>query len=272
MRRLFTTCRFDLVELLLVAFFAAFLGWSFRPSVASRTYGDVLTQQEYNRLRERYGPDKYSEHEEEWIIRDFFGDRREGTFVDIGANDYRRGSNTYFLEQNLGWSGIAVDPQESFAAGYLEQRPRTRFFPLFVSDTSNDQVKLFVSRNSLVASSTPEFTESFGTKAAEVSVRTITLTDLLDAARITKIDLLSIDVELAEPTVLAGFDINRFRPRLVCIEGHPQVRQLILDFFARNEYVLSGHYLRIDEDNLWFQPDDDKATGAPSIGRQPISR
>jgi hypothetical protein len=32
-------------------------------------------------------------------------DRREGVFVDIGANHYRDASKTYYLETRLGWSG-----------------------------------------------------------------------------------------------------------------------------------------------------------------------
>lgn len=36
-----------------------------------------------------------------------------------------------------------------------------------------------------------------------------------------------MDLELHEAAALAGFDIQRFRPALVCIEGHPEVRQQI---------------------------------------------
>lgn len=219
--------RFDLVEMALVAVFAAVFAAvvvsSLRPN--HNTYGDELTQQVYASLRTSFGPAKYSEHEEEWIIRDFFGGLSDGVFVDIGANHYKQGSNTYYLEAEAGWSGIAVDPQASFAPDYRKHRPRTRFYPFFVSNESNKSAKLFVGRNSLVASSDQLFTESFGAPATATDVPTITLTDLLDSAGIQKIDLLSIDVELAEPAVLAGFAVNRFQPRLVCIEGHPQVRQ-----------------------------------------------
>ena len=45
-----------------------------------------------------------------------------------------------------------------------------------------------------------------------------TLNNLLARQEIARIDFLSIDVEGAEPKVLAGFDIQRFKPRLVCIE------------------------------------------------------
>ena len=54
---------------------------------------------------------------------------------------------------------------------------------------------------------------------------------------------MSIDIELWEPKALAGFDIDRFKPKLVCIEAHQQVRQQILDYFAHHRYVVVGKYL-----------------------------
>ena len=83
---------------------------------------------------------------------------------------------------------------------------------------------------------------------------TITLNDLLPRHGISRVDFLSMDIELSEPKALAGFDIRRFRPELVCIEAHSEVRQQILDYFARNAYVIVGRYLLADSHNLWFAP------------------
>ena len=51
----------------------------------------------------------YSQFDEELIIRDFFQDRRGGFFLDVGAADPDVNNTTYYLEKNLGWSGIGVD-------------------------------------------------------------------------------------------------------------------------------------------------------------------
>jgi hypothetical protein len=83
---------------------------------------------------------------------------------------------------------------------------------------------------------------------------TATLDDLLTQHGVTEIDFVSIDIELHEPQALAGFSIARFRPALVCIEAHPEVRQQILDYFARHDYVVVGEYLHVDETNLYFMP------------------
>jgi FkbM family methyltransferase len=212
---------------------------------------------EYRWFKAQYGPSHDSEHAEEWIVRDFFRDRRGGTFVDVGSNHYRSLSNTYYLDQTLGWSGIAIDAQEEYGPDYVTHRPRTKFFSFFVSDQSDAKESLFVPRtNKLVASSSPGFSGRFDTAPQERKVSTITLNDLLDRAGISKVDFLSMDIELAEPKALAGFDIERFKPSLVVVESHAEIRQQLLDYFVKHRYSVVGRYLRADPDNLWFAPSD----------------
>jgi FkbM family methyltransferase len=215
----------------------------------------VQSAYEMQFFRDRYGPDHNTEREEEWMIRDYFQDRRGGVFVDVGANHYRSANKTYYLETKLGWSGLAVEPQREFAAEYAKYRPRTKFLPFFVSDVSNETARLYVLKaSSLVASSDPEFVKKFGNPDEVREVPTITLTDLLDAHGIKRVDFLSMDIELHEPRALKGFDIDRFKPSLVCIEALLPVRQQILDYFARHGYVAVGKYLWVDLENLYFAP------------------
>ena len=204
-----------------------------------------------------YGPSRHSRNTEEWLIRDFFQDRRSGVFVDVGANHYRDESNTYFLETQLGWSGVAVDALEAFAADYRVHRPRTQYFARFVSDVTDATAQFYVpEENTLVASASFEFTEREGTPGVANEVRTTTLDALLERVGLTHIDFLTMDIELAEPKALAGFDVDRYRPALVCVEAHPDVRQEILDYFTRHGYTVVGKYLRMDPKNLYFSPLD----------------
>lgn len=53
---------------------------------------------------------------------------------------------------------------------------------------------------------------------------------------------------------LAGFDIERYRPALVCIEMHRQVKQRILDYFSNYGYVLLEKYKDLDPANSYFIP------------------
>lgn len=222
----------------------------------------VSRNPEYEWFKGKYGPAHFSEHAEEWIVRDFFGDERDGIFVDVGAYHYKQFSNTYYLEQALGWSGLAIDAQEEFAADYGKYRPRTRFIAAFVSDRSDALESFFVPDwNRLVASSSKSFSDRYDTSGKERKVRTITLDDLLQRTGIARLDFLSMDIELAEPKALAGFDLGRYRPRLVCVEAHADIRQFLLNYFADRNYRVVGRYLRADPHNLWFAPGDSTLPG-----------
>jgi FkbM family methyltransferase len=260
MRRWWNKPRFDVLELVLVSVAVAFA-----VSLVTehfRIRATYIAIPEGTELWSKYGPSRSSEHIEEWIIRDFFNDRRRGFFVDVGANDYRRDSNTYYLETTLDWSGLAIEPQRQFEADYHRYRPRSRFLPFFISDTSNQEATMYsLKSNSLVTSSDKQFTERFGKDSVAVKAPTITLDDLLEREQVTAIDFLSMDIELAEPKALKGFDVERYRPKLVCIEAHPEVRQQILDYFARHRYVIVGKYLRADSANLYFTPASQQAEG-----------
>jgi FkbM family methyltransferase len=252
--------KLNLLELALIAVLVAVLAFAlgrYRTELRLRPFLSAGAS-DLQALAGRFGPARHSRYGEEWIIRDFFQDRRGGVFVDVGANHYRDESNTYYLETELGWSGVAIEPQEKFAADYARHRPRTTFMPLFVSDVSNREATLYVPKSDLVASSNKEFaaTQNGASDVTSLRTTTTTLDDVLDRSGITSIDFLSMDIELAEPAALAGFSIERFRPGLACIEGHEEVRQQILDYFARHGYVMVGKYWLADSENLWFAPLD----------------
>ena len=112
---------------------------------------------------------------------------------------------------------------------------------------------MYVPTNDLIASADPAFVQGEGgTEVKPMKVNTTTLDDILERSGITRIDFLSVDVELHEPMVFKGFSIERFQPKLVCAESHLEVRQQILDYFAAHNYVVVGKYLRADTENLWF--------------------
>ena len=272
----FRVHRSTIVMFLVIGTLAAAAIWDLgrRPRSAGPVTGraeraPVQSAYEMEFFRKKYGPEHQTEREEEWMIRDYFNERRGGVFVDVGANHYRATSKTYYLETKLGWSGIAVEPQREFAADYAKHRPRTKLLPFFVSDSSNDTARLYIIRNmSPVASSDEAFVRRFGKPDEVREVPTITLTDLLAAERVDRIDFLSMDIELHEPQALKGFDIERFKPSLVCIEALLPVRQQILNYFAAHGYVLVGKYVWVDLENLYFAPLDTVVT---SFGGQEIT-
>src|ERR1035438_273868 len=72
------------------------------------------------------------EIEEKELVWKFFGQRRTGVFVEVGANDPVAGSQTWLLEQN-GWQGILVEPQASLCKKLRPARPRSQVFQVACS-------------------------------------------------------------------------------------------------------------------------------------------
>ena len=77
-----------------------------------------------------------TQYDEEFIIRDFFDDRKGRFFVDVDSYHWQEFSTTRFLEKHLDWSGIAIDAQAGLAESYKKNRPKTKFFSYAVSDKS----------------------------------------------------------------------------------------------------------------------------------------
>ena len=64
--------------------------------------------------------------EDRWLDA-YFGAKRSGFFVEIGAFDGYNLSNTFHFEQ-LGWTGILVEPDPQKAALCRTHRPRSNTF------------------------------------------------------------------------------------------------------------------------------------------------
>ena len=228
--------RFDLVELLAIVAFVSFtvaLFVYFAPARKTevRVITNVIPSLEGQRLAATYGPDKYSFGLEEWIIRELLHDQRDGVFLDVGSADAREFNNTYYLESALGWSGIAIDAQSEYAAGYSRYRPRTRFHAVLVTDRSDKILPFYLTPQKATSSANADWAHGTaeGGKVRSISVPSITLDDLLARERVSQLDLMSMDIEGHEPQALAGFSIDRFRPKVIVFEAYGDSRQQIMN-------------------------------------------
>lgn len=200
------------------------------------------------------GDPLYSQHKEELIIRDFFRDRRDGFFLDVGCATPIRDSNTYYLEKHLGWSGIGVDGLPEYRSSWERRRPKSKFFNYLVTDHADTVEPFYRSELPGISSSKPPVRGPAGKERdfEEIQVPTITLTRLLEENQVSKIDLLSIDIEGHEPAALAGFDIDRFRPELVVVEAKPANREFLVKYFTDHGYEQLEKYLEHDPVNYYF--------------------
>jgi len=202
-------------------------------------------------LRAVYGEALYSQDDEETLIRAFFQDRRGGFFLDVGAGDPIRHSTTYYLEKHLGWTGIAVDAIAEYTDAYAKERPGTRFFTYFAGNKSAAVHDFFVSEDRNFSSATGA--DPRGGVYRKRKVATIALDDLLKREQVDHLDFLSMDIEGSEPLALAGLDVPRYRPELVCVEiSSPEIGRTIAEYFALRDCREVSAYRAIDGINRYY--------------------
>ncbi len=53
--------------------------------------------------------EKFSQIGQDIIVRIYFNEKLNGTFLDIGCGYPKKINNTYLLEKDLNWDGISID-------------------------------------------------------------------------------------------------------------------------------------------------------------------
>jgi FkbM family methyltransferase len=192
----------------------------------------------------RPGPYQAQHGEDRWL-ESHFADVKAGFFVEVGAYDGVVLSNTYLLE-SLGWTGILVEPDVHKARKCRENRPACRVFECAAVATSDiEEVTFHAVDGGEVYSTAGELTEdqakrlqTWGLQPRRTTVRARTLDSMLEEVAPARVDFVSIDVEGGELEVLRGFDLARWRPRVVMVEVNSRFRSsAIRDAFTRSGYV-----------------------------------
>ena len=164
-------------------------------------------------------------------------DKRNGFYVEAGANDGLKQSNTKYLEEALGWTGILVEPSLDSYKMLGVNRP-------------ND----ICIHGCLVSS---EYTDEFisgdfnGGLMSSVDGRRLTSTDLVRAPALTlaaifaehgieKVDFVSLDTEGYELEILKGIDFEKVRPSYFLIEIYESMYGDIVDFLDSKGYASVG--------------------------------
>jgi FkbM family methyltransferase len=168
-------------------------------------------------------PESHAQFAEDRILSEIFGSRVEGCCVEVGANDGITGSASYLFERR-GWRCLLVEPIPALVEQIRTHR--TCRVVNCAASSREGEAKFIVAEGVEAVSGldrSPERIEwirQVGGTIKEISVRTATLDSLLEDAGFTELDFVTIDVEGHELSVLEGFDLDTYRPRIVIIEDN----------------------------------------------------
>ncbi|UCG17704.1 MAG: FkbM family methyltransferase [Phycisphaerales bacterium] len=209
-------------------------------------------------------PRYYSQAGEDFLLWKLFKFRPSGFYVDVGAFDGVHLSNSYSFEL-AGWQGICIEANPDMLERCKVARPRSTCLGCACVATDQiEPVEFWCEPLGLLSSLHPD--------AADVSARyekrgltfegferirvpAMTLDTILDEQlpEGTPLDFVSIDVEGTELDVLRGFDLKRYRPRVVVIEANTEERRQALcqHLVDENDYIEARRL----EVNLFFARD-----------------
>jgi FkbM family methyltransferase len=193
---------------------------------------------------------------EDALKAEFFAPVRHGFFVEVGANDPQRGSQSWQFEQ-AGWTGVLVEPQPDLAERLRAMR-RAHVVAAACSSPANAGTAMTLHLSGPHSSLKRELAVTGVVAKAAIAVPVRTLDDILEEAKApAPIDFVSIDVEGHEIEVLSGFDLARWRPRLILIEDH------VTNLGTHRCLTRAGYRLiRRTGLNGWYVPRDE----APRVG------
>lgn len=181
-------------------------------------------------------------------------------YVEVGANAPRDLSLTAAL-YDLGWRGLLIEPDPEFAAALRLFRPRDTVLEIAAAESRGSLEFYRVPGTGLGTLDAREAqqAQARGFAVERVVIPTAPMDELLteffavDASSNHDVHVMSIDVEGAEASVLAGMSLEEYRPWVLCIESIApgtaiQTRNAWIDRLHRNGY----QEVAFDGINRWF--------------------
>jgi len=206
----------------------------------------------------------YSQYGEDKLLRELFHGQATGVCVEVGGFDGETFSNTLAFEEN-GWRAVIVEPMPHFAEKIRARRPKATLFAC-AAGAKAGQARLVIAHGVEALSTVTaepahlDRIRKMGGSMEEITVPMRTLDELLAEAGVTKIDFITIDVEGGELAVLAGFDLDRWKPRVVILENNDgKWCGEVHDAMLRRGY----HYFRSTGCNEWYVPAAEVAIVTP---------
>jgi FkbM family methyltransferase len=186
----------------------------------------------------------YSQCGEDLSLDYIFNHKNSGFYVDIGANDPRIFSNTYYFYKK-GWRGLVVEPNTDKLNLYNTRRPRDIRVNRAIGERGQFTLYKFKADGlNTISKEIAKSYENMGHKIInQTKVSCIPLSDLFEEYKTNNIDFISIDTEGQNLQVLKTNDWDKYRPNYVLVEtaeyDKPEDTETEIPF---NQYMESVGY------------------------------
>jgi hypothetical protein len=210
------------------------------------------------------GVESFAWQGQDLFVLEVLGGLRGGFFLDSGASNGRRGSNTWLLERSFGWSGVCIEPNErSFRELLLNRRCVCLDCCLYDRDGPVDFLEAAGVLGGIASEYEPghlRHTQRMlgerwpqGAPPPTVRKQAETLRSVLTRTGAPRlIDYWSLDTEGSELAILKSFPFEDWRFRILTVEhNNSPAREAIRRFLEARGYARVRD-LGIDDGYVWL--------------------
>jgi len=180
-------------------------------------------------------------------VVNFYKEKTNGYFIEIGASDGIQLSNTYLLETSYNWTGICVEPIPDKYVPLVINRPKSLCYNEAIYNESGLILDFDIAKNddllSGITNNIDAHKNYVDSNKITIAVKSLSLLDLLDKSKSPKfIEYLSLDTEGSEYEILKNFNFDKYIFGLIDIEHNfieprrTQIRELLIS----NNYIYLG--------------------------------
>ena len=188
------------------------------------TYKIYLYYNLYFRHKGYQNRSQYSQWGEDEFILDFFKEKNNGVYFDIGCFHPFMYSNTCLLHKK-GWRGINIDVNPTSIDLFNIARPED----INLCTTINNEKKIFdvfydhpfSPVNTIDEKFYKNLKKKFFKNEKKLKIESTSIDEIIKISKINKnIDFINIDIEGKDYEVLTQIGIEKFQPSLISIETH----------------------------------------------------
>ena len=175
-----------------------------------------------------------------------------GVFLEIGANDGFTQSNTYYLEKFRKWEGVLIEPIPKLYKKCKRERKNSEVFNYICSNHENSgkykSIRYAGLMSQVSGTLKDQKDENYHIEdgvalqnlkqSYSIDIKCLTLSEVIDKSSYSKFDLISIDVEGHELSVLQGLDLERHAPTFLLVEVWDENKKIINKYLEKKYVVI----------------------------------
>ena len=207
--------------------------------------------------KNKYRKISYSYGSVDLLLDNIFKNQSHGFYIDVGCQHPVMNNNTYLLYKK-GWNGINIDLDKKNIDLFNFYRKRDLNINFAISSREGERELFFYHDKSAINTVEKSVANYQRAQVKEIKkVKTKTLNSIIENSKFKDltIDFLSIDVEGHELDVIKGFDLKKYKPKVVIIEfldlslKKLEIKNLNIKNFLKSEiyqYMIDKNYTLVN--------------------------